>query len=90
MKSSTGAIVLIVTQENQIRVHVLFEGDSSYEYLYIKGSIDILSYVYVQLLFKINPNLLHTGFLLALLFDTEDGGDMFLRNVGRLSTDYTT
>jgi hypothetical protein len=29
------------------------------------------------------------GFLLDLLFDPEDGGDMFLRNVGRLSTEYT-
>jgi hypothetical protein len=24
----------------------------------------------------------HAGFLLALFFDPEDGGDMFLRNVG--------
>jgi hypothetical protein len=29
----------------------------------------------------------HTGILLGL-FDPEDGGDMFLRNVGSLSTDY--
>jgi hypothetical protein len=29
------------------------------------------------------------GFLLVLFFDPEDGGDMFLRNVGGLSTDYT-
>jgi hypothetical protein len=33
--------------------------------------------------------LLHTGFLLCLFFDTKDGGDMFLRNVGWLSVDYT-
>jgi hypothetical protein len=26
--------------------------------------------------------LLHAGFLLGLLFNPEDGGDMFLRNVG--------
>jgi hypothetical protein len=32
----------------------------------------------------------HTGFLLGLFFYPEDGGDMFLRNVGWLSTDYTT
>jgi hypothetical protein len=25
---------------------------------------------------------LHAGFLLSLLFNPEDGGDMFLRNVG--------
>jgi hypothetical protein len=29
------------------------------------------------------------GFLLGLSFDPEDGRHMFLRNVGRLSTDYT-
>jgi hypothetical protein len=29
-----------------------------------------------------------SGFLLDLFFDPEDGGDMFLRNVGWLSTDY--
>jgi hypothetical protein len=26
-------------------------------------------------------DLLHAGFLLGLFFDSEDGGDMFLRNV---------
>jgi hypothetical protein len=31
---------------------------------------------------------LYASFLLDLLFDPEDGGDMFLRNVGRLSADY--
>jgi hypothetical protein len=29
------------------------------------------------------------GFLLAIFFDSEDGDDMFLRNLCRLSTDYT-
>jgi hypothetical protein len=29
----------------------------------------------------------HAGFLLGLFFDPEDGSDMFLRNVGWLSTD---
>jgi hypothetical protein len=32
----------------------------------------------------------HAGFLLDLLFDPEDGRDMFLRKVGRISTDYMT
>jgi hypothetical protein len=32
---------------------------------------------------------LHARFLLGLFFDTENGGDMFFRNVGWLSTDYT-
>jgi hypothetical protein len=27
-------------------------------------------------------HLLHSGFLVDLLFESEDGGDMFLRNVG--------
>jgi hypothetical protein len=31
---------------------------------------------------------LHDGFLLGLFFDTEDGSDMFLRNVGLVTTDY--
>jgi hypothetical protein len=30
-------------------------------------------------------HLLHTGFLLGFFFDPEDGGDMFLRNVGVIS-----
>jgi hypothetical protein len=29
----------------------------------------------------------HAGFLLSLFFDPRDGGEMFLRNVGSLSTD---
>jgi hypothetical protein len=31
----------------------------------------------------------HAAFLLCLYFDLENGGDMFLRNVSWLSTDYT-
>jgi hypothetical protein len=31
----------------------------------------------------------YAGFLLGLFFNPEDGRDMFLRNVGRLSTGYT-
>jgi hypothetical protein len=31
----------------------------------------------------------HARFLRGLFFDPEDGGDQFLRNVGRLSTDHT-
>jgi hypothetical protein len=30
------------------------------------------------------------GKLIVLFFDLEDEGDMLLRNVGRLSTDYTS
>jgi hypothetical protein len=33
--------------------------------------------------------LLHDGFLRGICFDPEDGCDMFLRNIGWLSTDYT-
>jgi hypothetical protein len=39
---------------------------------------------------KIQPYcLLHAGFLLGLLFDPEDEGEMFLRKLGLFSTDYT-
>jgi hypothetical protein len=31
---------------------------------------------------------LHAGFFLALFFDLDDGGDMFLRNAVRILTDY--
>jgi hypothetical protein len=31
----------------------------------------------------------HAGFLLGLFFNPEDGGNMFLRNFGWFSTDYT-
>jgi hypothetical protein len=31
----------------------------------------------------------HAGFLLGISFDNENGGDIFLRNVGRLPADYT-
>jgi hypothetical protein len=33
--------------------------------------------------------LIHAGFFLGLFFDPEDGGNIFLRNVCRLSTGYT-
>jgi hypothetical protein len=31
----------------------------------------------------------HAGFLLGLFFDSDDEGDMFLRNISIPSTDYT-
>jgi hypothetical protein len=35
-------------------------------------------------------SLLHAGFLLDLPFNPEDGGDIFIRKVGELLSDYTT
>jgi hypothetical protein len=32
--------------------------------------------------------MLRAGFLLGLVFDPEDGSDIFLRNIGSLSTAY--
>jgi hypothetical protein len=37
---------------------------------------------------KLTATLLHAGFLLLLFFDYEDGGEMFLRNIGWLSVNY--
>jgi hypothetical protein len=37
---------------------------------------------YVARMGEIMLRLFHTGLLLCLFFDPEDGGDMFLRNVG--------
>jgi hypothetical protein len=34
-------------------------------------------------------NLLHAGFFLGLFLDPEDGGEVFLQNVGCLTTDHT-
>jgi hypothetical protein len=36
-----------------------------------------------------NVAMLHAGFLLGLIFDPEDGGDIFLQNIHSLSTVYT-
>jgi hypothetical protein len=35
-----------------------------------------------KILKKKNPCLLHAGLFLGLFFDPEDGGDMFLQNIG--------
>jgi hypothetical protein len=51
---------------------------------------DLLSCIALLFLYKLKFQqadcsayyLLHTGFLLFLFFDPEDGGDMFLQNVG--------
>jgi hypothetical protein len=45
---------------------------------------------YANILPKMLDTCFHAGLLLCLFFDPEDGGDMFLRIVGWLSTDYTT
>jgi hypothetical protein len=42
--------------------------------------------MFVQSKHSFAYHLLHAGFLLGLLFNTDDKGDMFLRNVGWLST----
>jgi hypothetical protein len=37
---------------------------------------------------QVTSKVLHAGFLPGILFNPEDRGDMFLWNVGKLSTDY--
>jgi hypothetical protein len=65
-----------------------------YEELYLLGYNPVLSVKY-QPTFQKNtsPAILsacfHVDVLFGLFFDYEDGGDMFLRNIGWHSTDYT-
>jgi hypothetical protein len=75
---------------------VLWSGslqDSMGSILILKSSIfwNITTRSPLKVRWKQSPAcyLLHAGFLLCLFFDTENGGDMFLRNVCWLSTDYT-
>jgi hypothetical protein len=46
---------------------------------------------YVAYIFGVESScyLLHAGFLLRVVFYVEDEGEMFLRNIGYISTDYT-
>jgi hypothetical protein len=43
---------------------------------------------HVASIIRVGDYLHHASFLLGSFFHPEDGGDKFLRNVGRLSTDY--
>jgi hypothetical protein len=45
--------------------------------------------IYQTILHNIPYVQLHAGFLLGLLFNSEDEGNMFLQNGGWLSMDYT-
>jgi hypothetical protein len=51
-----------------------------YEEFYLLGYNAMLS-VESQLIFRYAFYLFHAGLLLDLFFDSEDGGDIFLRNV---------
>jgi hypothetical protein len=44
---------------------------------------------FIQRYFALLATCFHAGFLLGLFFDHNNEGDIFLRNVGWLSTDYT-
>jgi hypothetical protein len=60
----------------------------------LSDSLDLYSYTIIGTNLHIKSTVFwditcfHAGFLLGLFFDTEDGGDMFLRNVGWLPADY--
>jgi hypothetical protein len=45
--------------------------------------------IYQTTVHKIPDDLLHAGFLLGLHFYPEDGGDIYLWNIGLLSPNYT-
>jgi hypothetical protein len=62
------------TPYNPLKVNGLFGGTCR---LHLHDETSSASYV------------IHDSFLLVLFFGPEDVGDIFLRNVGRLSTEYT-
>jgi hypothetical protein len=49
---------------------------------------DVMSCLEVGYFVSWHATCFHTGFLFYLFFEPKDGGDIFLRNFGRLSTDY--
>jgi hypothetical protein len=75
-------IVWDITPCSPLKVHKRFGG--TYR-LHLQGWINQDASVKTALL----ATCFHAGSLLGLFFYPEDGGDMFLRNVGWLSTDYT-
>jgi hypothetical protein len=67
--------------------------NSGYEEYYLLG-YNVMYFVEIQQTFWRNMSLklttcFHVGVLVGLFFDPKYGGDMFLQNVGWLSTDYT-
>jgi hypothetical protein len=52
--------------------------------MYLRNKLKVLSSGIQR---HVACSLLYAGFLLGLIFDHEDGGDIFLRNVGGLSLD---
>jgi hypothetical protein len=61
----------------------------SAQWLAASWSVNVLFLVSTRTINALLATFFHYGFLLCLFFDPEDGGDMFLRNAGLLSTDYT-
>jgi hypothetical protein len=62
-----------------------YEGNMDMEVYFRTSDILVLTFHCTKIKYCSACCLLHAGFLLDLLFDPEDGGDMLLRNVGLCS-----
>jgi hypothetical protein len=91
------AMCVTVTVSQRFLKHSFGFQSGGYEDFCLMGCNAVQS-VENQPMFRMNTSppssfafcLLHAGFLLGLFFNPEDGSDMFLRNVSRLSANYTS
>jgi hypothetical protein len=71
-------IIFIDVSRHMLKVEIVCLSDKDISVIF-----DVITDVTMTILSSCSScYLLHAGFLLRLFFDPEDGGDIFLRNVG--------